>query len=69
VKQCVVAGMGISALPSVAVESDVAAGNLVRLAWRPTFEVYTQIAWNDRRSLTPAMVAFIDTAKAAFSAT
>jgi DNA-binding transcriptional LysR family regulator len=67
VKQCVVAGMGISALPSVAVESDVAAGNLVRLAWRPTFEVYTQIAWNDRRSLTPVMAAFIDTAKATFA--
>jgi DNA-binding transcriptional LysR family regulator len=69
VKQCVVAGMGISALPSVAVESDVAAGNLVRLAWRPTFEVYTQVAWNDRRSLTPAMAAFIDTARTTFGGT
>jgi DNA-binding transcriptional LysR family regulator len=67
VKQCVVAGMGVAALPSVAVEADVAAGNLVRLAWRPTFEVYTQVAWNDRRSLTPAMAAFIDTAKATFA--
>jgi DNA-binding transcriptional LysR family regulator len=67
VKQCVVAGMGCAALPSVAVESDVATGKLVRLAWRPTFEVYTQIAWNDRRSLTPAMAAFIDTAKATFA--
>lgn len=66
VKQCVVAGMGVSALPSVAVESDVAAGNLVRLAWRPMFEVYTQIAWNDRRSLTPAMAAFIETARTTF---
>jgi len=69
VKQCVVAGMGISALPSIAVESDVAAGKLVRLAWRPTFEVYTQVAWNDRRSLTPTIDAFIDTAKTTFSGT
>jgi DNA-binding transcriptional LysR family regulator len=67
VKQCVVAGMGVSALPSVAVEADVAAGNLVRLAWRGTFEVFTQVVWNDRRSLTPAMAAFIDTAKATFT--
>ncbi len=57
----------VSALPSVAVESDVAAGNLVRLAWRPTFEVYTQVVWNDRRSLTPSMAAFIDTARATFT--
>ena len=67
VKQCVVAGMGVSALPSVAVEADVAAGNLVRLAWREAFEVYTQVVWNERRSLTPAMSAFIDTAKATFN--
>jgi DNA-binding transcriptional LysR family regulator len=66
VKQCVVAGMGVSALPSIAVEADVAAGNLVRLAWRGTFEVYTQLVWNDRRALTPAMAAFIETAKSTF---
>jgi DNA-binding transcriptional LysR family regulator len=67
VKQCVVAGIGVSALPSVAVEADVAAGNLVRLAWRGTFEVYTQVVWNERRTLTPAVAAFIDTAKATFT--
>ena len=66
VKQCVVAGMGVSAVPSVAVEAEVAAGNLVRLAWLEPFEVYTQIVWNDRRSLTPALSAFIDTATATF---
>jgi DNA-binding transcriptional LysR family regulator len=68
VKQCVVAGMGVSALLSVAVEADVAAGNLVRLPWRGAFEVYTQVVWNDRRSMTPAISAFIDTAKATFNA-
>ncbi len=67
VKQCVVAGMGVSALPSVAVEADVAAGNLVRLPWRRPFDVSTQVVWNDRRSLTPVMTAFIDTAKSAFA--
>ena len=67
VKQCVVAGMGVSALPSIAVSADIAAGNLVRLPWRRSFDVSTQVVWNDRRSLTPAMAAFIDTAKAAFA--
>jgi DNA-binding transcriptional LysR family regulator len=66
VKQCVVAGMGVSALLSVAVEADVAAGNLVRLAWREPFDVYTQVVWNERRSLTPAMTAFVEAARAAF---
>lgn len=69
VKQCVVAGMGVSALLSVAVEADVAAGNLVRLAWGEPFEVYTQVVWNERRSLTPAMTAFVETARATFAAT
>jgi DNA-binding transcriptional LysR family regulator len=59
VKQCVVVGMGVSVLPSVAVEADVAAGRLVRLPWHEPFEVYTQLVWNDRRSIGPAMAAFI----------
>jgi DNA-binding transcriptional LysR family regulator len=67
VKQCVVAGMGVSVLLSVAVDADVAAGNLVRLAWAEPFEVYTQVVWNARRSPTPAMEAFVDTARATFA--
>ena len=66
VKQCVVAGMGVSVLPSVAVEADVAAGRLVRLPWSEPFEVYTQIAWNDRRSFSPAQAAFVATAREVF---
>jgi DNA-binding transcriptional LysR family regulator len=66
VKQCVVAGMGVSALLSVAVDADVAAGNLVRLAWGEPFEVYTQVVWNERRSLTPAMIAFVESARVTF---
>lgn len=68
VKQCVVAGIGISALPSVAVEADVAAGNLVRLDWRGAFDVSTQVVWNEKRAMTPVMRAFIDAAMATFRA-
>jgi hypothetical protein len=45
--------MGISVLPGTAIDADVAAGRLVRLPWRETFEVYTQLVWNARRSPSP----------------
>jgi DNA-binding transcriptional LysR family regulator len=64
VKECVVAGMGVSVLPSVAVEADVAAGRLARLAWSRPFEVYTQVVWNTRRSVSPAQAAFMSTSRA-----
>lgn len=63
VKQCVVSGMGISVVPSVAVEADVAAGRLVRLPWKPRFDVYTQIVWDPRRTISPAQAAFIAAAR------
>jgi DNA-binding transcriptional LysR family regulator len=66
VKQCIVAGMGVSVLPSVAVEADVAAGRLARLAWGMPFDVYTQVVWNTRRSVSPAQAAFMATTRAAF---
>ena len=59
VKQCVVAGMGISVLPSVAVDADVAVGRLTRLGWGQPFEVYTQVVWSSRRSVSPAQAAFM----------
>jgi DNA-binding transcriptional LysR family regulator len=63
VKQCVIAGMGIAVLPAVAIETELAAGRLARLAWAEPFEVYTQIVWNERRSLSPTQQAFIECAR------
>jgi DNA-binding transcriptional LysR family regulator len=63
VKQCVIVGMGLSVLPSVAVEADVLAGRLASLAWREPFAVYTQMVWNARRSISPAQGAFMQTAR------
>jgi DNA-binding transcriptional LysR family regulator len=65
VKQCVAAGMGVSVVPSIAVEADVAAGRLVSLPWGLRFEVYTQLVWNERRLLAPANAAFLATAREA----
>jgi DNA-binding transcriptional LysR family regulator len=66
VKQCVIAGMGIAVLPRVAVESEVLAGRLAQLPWREPFEVYTQVVWSERRSLSPAHRAFIAAAREVF---
>jgi len=63
VKQCVIAGMGISVLPTVAVEAEIAAGRLVPLAWRDSFDVSTEMVWNARRSISPAQAAFMETAR------
>ena len=63
VKQCVVAGMGVSVLPSVAVEADVVAGRLSRLPWSEPFELFTQLVWNARRSVDPSLAAFMDVAR------
>lgn len=69
VKQCVIAGMGLSVLPSVAVEADILAARLAPLAWREPFSVYTQIVWNERRSISPAQAAFMQTAREVLGAT
>jgi DNA-binding transcriptional LysR family regulator len=66
VKQCVVAGMGLSVLPTVAVQAEVEAGRLVVLAWREPFRVRTQMVWHAKRWVSPALAAFLDTARAAF---
>ena len=63
VKQCVIAGMGVAVLPTVAVEADIAAGRLAHLAWRDPFEVSTQMVWNERRSISPGQAAFMTTAR------
>jgi DNA-binding transcriptional LysR family regulator len=62
VKQCVIAGMGVSVLPQVAVAPEVASGRLAQLPWTESFDVYTQLVWNARRSMSPALTAFMSTA-------
>ena len=63
VKQCVAAGMGISVLISVAVEAEVRAGRLAALRWEEPFEVFTQMVWHEKRWKSPALRAFLETAR------
>lgn len=67
VKQCVIAGMGVSVVPRVSVETELAAGRLVQLPWRGRFDAHTQIVWNARRSFGSAHAAFLRVARESFA--
>jgi DNA-binding transcriptional LysR family regulator len=60
-KQCVINGMGITILPAVAVEKDLAGGSLVRLNWEEKgFEVALLMIWYRERWRSPALEAFME---------
>ncbi|MEM7117807.1 MAG: LysR family transcriptional regulator [Chloroflexota bacterium] len=64
IKQCVIAGLGATLLPEVAVQREVASGKLVVLPWeeRP-FEVVTQMIWHKKKWQSPALQAFLQMAR------
>ncbi len=67
VKQCVAAGMGVSVLPSVAVSAELEDGKLAALRWKEPFEVFTQMVRHEERWQSPALRAFLETAREVFS--
>jgi DNA-binding transcriptional LysR family regulator len=67
VKQCVAAGMGVSVMPSVAVSAELEDGKLAALRWQEPFEVLTQMVWHEKRWQSPALRAFLETAREVFS--
>ncbi len=69
VKQCVAVGMGVSVLPSVAVNAELEGGKLAALRWEEPFEVLTQMVWHEERWQSPALKAFLETAREVFSVT
>ena len=66
VKQCVAAGMGVSVLISAAVEAEIEDGKLAALRWEEPFEVFTQMVWHEKRWKSPALRAFLETAREVF---
>jgi DNA-binding transcriptional LysR family regulator len=68
IKRCVSAGMGVSVLPAVSVEAELAAGSLSELRWQEPSHVGTLMAWNGQRWASPALRAFLQTAREVFSA-
>jgi len=60
IKRCAEAGLGIAALPRVAVAAELAAGRLAELAWRDLdLGVRTQLAWSEARWTSPALAEFV----------
>jgi DNA-binding transcriptional LysR family regulator len=66
VKRCVAAGMGVSVLPSVAVNPQLEGGSLSALRWVEPFEVLTQMVWHEGRWRSPALGAFLEAAREVF---
>jgi DNA-binding transcriptional LysR family regulator len=64
IKQCVAAGLGVAALPCVAVASELAEARLVALNWSgPPLEVATQMLWHPARAWAAALRAFLEIAR------
>ena len=68
IKRCVSAGMGVTVLPTVTVEAELAAGTLSELGWQEPIRVGTLMAWNEARWASPALRAFLKTAREVLSA-
>lgn len=61
IKECVIAGLGVTLLPNMAVKEELNQGFLAAPPWEgPEFPVVTQICWRKGKWLSPALHAFID---------
>ncbi|QBD82261.1 LysR family transcriptional regulator [Ktedonosporobacter rubrisoli] len=61
IKQCVMASMGITFLPKVTVEAELAQGRLQPLVWENyEFHVYSQMLWHKEKWISPALQAFLN---------
>jgi DNA-binding transcriptional LysR family regulator len=64
IKRCVAANLGVALLPAVSVEQEAREGGLLTLPWRePGFAVQTQMVVRQGRWRSPALLAFMDTAR------
>lgn len=65
IKRCVMCGLGVAALPLVAVKGEIEAGQLFAVNWADErLDVSTHLAWSASRWHSPALAAFIETARA-----
>ncbi|MFB5189909.1 LysR family transcriptional regulator substrate-binding protein [Alicyclobacillus fastidiosus] len=61
IKQCTMAGLGVTLLPEIAVASEVERGMLSVVPWRgPDIPVITQMLWHRDKWMSPALKAFIE---------
>ncbi|MDX8364316.1 LysR family transcriptional regulator [Cytobacillus sp. IB215665] len=61
IKQCVMCGLGISYLPSIAVQTELKEGKITSLDWKIDGEnVSTLLAFHKNKWLSPALDAFVE---------
>jgi len=64
IKQCVMAGVGISILPEITVAKDISKGRLAALPWdEGALEVAALMIWYKDRWLSPTLSAFMETVR------
>ena len=64
IKRCVASGMGVAALPAVAVARELEEGELVAVRWADgSLDVATHLAWSETRWSPPALELFVQTAR------
>ena len=62
IKQCVMAGLGISFIPQVTVKSELSEGKLVKLNWNDESQrVATQVVYHHKKWISPALSEFLMT--------
>ncbi|MBP2076963.1 LysR family transcriptional regulator substrate-binding protein [Oceanobacillus polygoni] len=67
IKQCVIAGIGIAALPTMVVEQDIKLGEIVELKWDITIPpIFTHIAWHKDKWMTQPLKHFIELTQKSF---
>jgi DNA-binding transcriptional LysR family regulator len=62
IKQCVMAGLGVSILPTIAVERELARGSLTELNVALHAAIRTKLTYRREKWLSPTLRAFIDEA-------
>lgn len=64
IKQCVMAGLGISFLPLITVRNELAEGKLARLNWNDESQrVATQVVYHNKKWSSPALQEFLLTVR------
>lgn len=64
IKQCVIKGLGVTALPEITVKAEVATGSIRILPWiGEAFNVVTQLAWHKDKWLSPSLLSFVKVCK------
>jgi DNA-binding transcriptional LysR family regulator len=60
IKRCVGAGMGVTVLPAVVVETELSRGELVALRWAgEDLRIQTQVIWHKDKWVSPALAALL----------